>query len=297
MGNLKDRPDWVVSPEQVNDIIDFCYETALQGEIKVFPADCVGYYTDKEIKVRQISYRTGGVPMWEGCNAGVRGFGILHNGDILGCTSIRDDKYIEGNIKDSRLRDIWDNPDGFAWRRNMAKKDLSGDCAICIYGSKCLGGCPNTRLTMNGDIYSENLYCSYNYALKRLRKSIESKTDVNALLEAAKRNLKKSDFQTAALLAGRASVLQPGNSEALEIKGFAEFMCGNYAESEEANRNALEIEPGNTYAMKGLGLALHRQGKSQEGLSLLEEAAKLTGYSDRDILEDLAVVKREMSSV
>ena len=43
MGNLKERPDWVLEPEQMHDIIDFCYETAREGRIKIFPADCIGY--------------------------------------------------------------------------------------------------------------------------------------------------------------------------------------------------------------------------------------------------------------
>lgn len=48
----------------------------------------------------------------------------------------------------------------------MTKDKLSGSCKTCVYGSKCLGGCPNTRLTMKGSIYEENEYCAYNLSLK-----------------------------------------------------------------------------------------------------------------------------------
>jgi radical SAM protein with 4Fe4S-binding SPASM domain len=167
MGNFKERPDWVISPSQVDDIIDFCYETSMQGKIKIFPADCIGYYTEKEARIRQKSYGTKELFLWDGCNAGARSFGILHNGDILGCTSIRDKKYVEGNIKAKPLAKIWNNPEGFAWRRKMTKNNLRGNCATCAYGNKCLGGCPNVRLTMDGDIYAENRYCAYNTAMKK----------------------------------------------------------------------------------------------------------------------------------
>ena len=296
MGNFKNQSDWVISPQQVDDIIEFCYETSMHGKIKIFPADCIGYYTKKEMRIQQNSYMTSEICRWDGCNAGVRSFGILHNGDILGCTSIRDKKYIEGNIKKKRLADIWNDPERFAWRRNMSKKDLSGDCSICTYGSNCLGGCPNTRLTMNGAIYSENLYCSYNVAMKKLKESLKEKSDVKSLIAMAKQNLQDNDFQTAAFSIDRALSFQPENQEALDIKGFAEFMCGNYSQSEKTNRIALKINPNNTYAMKGLGLALHKQGKSKQGLNYLEKAAKLADYAYRDILNDISVVKRELFS-
>jgi hypothetical protein len=59
----------------------------------------------------------------------------------------------------------------------MTKDKLAGQCKTCKYGSKCLGGCPNTQLTMNGDIYSENQYCSYNVALKNSEEKIAGYSD------------------------------------------------------------------------------------------------------------------------
>lgn len=294
MGNLAKQPDWVIEPQQVDELIDFCYETSMQDEIKIFPADCIGYYTKKEMHIRQIAYQSANVPVWDGCNAGVRSFGILHNGDILGCTSIRNAEYIEGNIREKKLSDIWNDPNGFAWRRKMKKTDLGGDCAICVYGGKCLGGCPNTRLTMNGKITSENCYCAYNLAVKRLRESLSEKADASQLISQAQEKINHGKFQEVALLTERVLALQPDNTDAWNLKGYAEYMCGNYSLCEEANLKALEINPGNTYAMKGLGLSLHKQGHSEQGLRYLEEAAKLTNYSDNDILNDLNVVKNEM---
>jgi radical SAM protein with 4Fe4S-binding SPASM domain len=291
MGNLKERPDWLIAPGDVAKLLDFCHETALQGQIRVFPADCVGYNTKKELEIRQIAFRQGRVPLWDGCNAGVRSFGILHNGDILGCTSIRDRAYIEGNVLTRRLRDIWEDPGAFAWRRGMTKADLGGECAACVYGGKCLGGCPNTRLTMNGTLQSENQYCAYALALKAFRERLSAEADAPPLVERAERKLREGAFQEAALLLGRALELSPDHPVALDMLGFAEFMCGNYARSQAANERALELNPQNAYAVKGLGLCLHRRGQGAEGLAYLEKAAQMTGYADPDILHDLAVVR------
>jgi len=297
MGNFKESPDWVISPEQVPDIIDFCSETAMDGEIKIFPADCIGYYTEQEMMIRQYAGIGGPASIWSGCNAGTRNFGILHNGDILGCTSIREKSFIEGNIREQPLSHIWSNPTGFTWCRNASKAQLQGDCAICIYASKCLGGCSNTRLTMNGDMYSENQYCAYNVALKSLRERLLQETDAQWLMAQAEYSLANNEFQTAAFFTDRVLMLDPDEKKALAIKGFAEFMCGNYTLCENANRVALELDPDDAYAMKGLGLALHKQGNSAQGLEYLEKAANITNYADPDVINDLEFVRREIELI
>lgn len=166
MGNLAKRPDWVISPEEINKIIDFCYDTATEGKIDVYPADCIGYYGRKQGEIYKKVYNIDFVPEWEGCNAGKNSFGILHNGDIVGCTSIRDKDYIEGNIKERSLRDIWEDDNSFKWIRNFDPGTLKGDCLNCGYTEKCKGGCPNTRYCMNGRMDSENLYCTQNLLMK-----------------------------------------------------------------------------------------------------------------------------------
>lgn len=166
MGNLSHRPDWVVEPEDVNRIIDFCYSVSQEGNIDVYPADCIGYYNEKQNEIYKKSYDVDFIPEWEGCNAGINGFGLLHNGDVIGCTSIRGKDYIEGNIKEKTLREIWENPESFKWNRQFDVNNLKGDCYTCIYAKKCKGGCPNTRYCINGTINSENLYCTHNILMK-----------------------------------------------------------------------------------------------------------------------------------
>jgi radical SAM protein with 4Fe4S-binding SPASM domain len=293
MGNLAGRKEWLLGPEQVDDILDFCYKTNSEGRITLYPADCLGYYSHKELLARQMAFNTPGYQLWDGCNAGVRGFGFLHNGDVLGCTSIRDREYIEGNIRDRPLKEIWEDRTAFQWWREMTKEKLSGHCQTCKYGSKCLGGCPNTRLTMNGNIYGENQYCSYNVALKKSEKGIKQINSVEELLNSARRSVAEQEHQLAAQQLERLLELDRTNAEALRLKGCAEFMNGNYALSENANRRALEIDPKDGYAKKGLGLALFRQGKKAEGIALVEEVVKAANYQDADAVNDLEALYHE----
>lgn len=291
MGNLKERPDWLLTPDKVNDIIDFCYETAKEGRIKIFPADCIGYYTKKEMKIKKISYETDMISMWDGCNAGIRGFGILHNGEILGCTSIRDRSYIEGSIRERSLRDIWEDEKSFRWRRDMEKSKLTGECKTCIYGSKCLGGCPNTRLTMNGDIYSENQYCAYNLELKELDKKYEAFTDPEELLTVAESMLKQKAYQEAAAALKRVLQLEPENSRALTVKGYAEYMCGNYELCRIDNEKAIEIDRDNADAISGCAHALYKMGDRREAVRLMRKAVSKAKVNQGEFAEDLRIME------
>ena len=287
MGNLKERPDWLLEPSQVDDIMEFCYQTAKEGRIRIFPADCIGYYTKKEMEIKKISYQTDNVAMWDGCNAGTRGFGILQNGDILGCTSIRDAKFIEGNIKERPLREIWEDKNTFLWRRNLTKELLGGTCRTCRYGFRCLGGCPNTRLTMNQDIYSENQYCAYQLSLERIKEKYAGYENAEELLELARSMTAQKEYQEAAYACGRVEELAPENMEALKLKGYCEYMCGNYEVCKSDNAKVLKAVPEDAYAMSGYAMACHRLGNREEGLSYMKKAVELSGYKDKDMIDDL----------
>lgn len=138
MGNLSHNKDLVAPPEMVNQVIDFAYETTKNKEgIQIDLADCLGYFNAKEAYVRQAVTGEDGYP-WTGCNAGKYNFGILNNGDILGCTSIRDREFIEGNIKERSLREIWEDENSFKWNRCISKDELGGKCSKCMYGDICM---------------------------------------------------------------------------------------------------------------------------------------------------------------
>lgn len=290
MGNLKHNEYMVMHPEDVDHIIDFTYQHVDDNRIFVYPADCLGYYNQKESKIRQKISTSSSPSLWRGCNAGKRSLGILHNGDILGCTSIRDREFIEGNIRQRPLREIWEDKNSFRWSRGMRKSDLAGECRTCQYGEDCLGGCPNTRLTMKKSIYSENEYCSYNVALKKADSLLAPIADSATLLSTARSLASRGETQLAAKALERLLAKDADNLEGLLLFGFLSFSLGNFSDCRMANEQAIVLSPDNPYAHKGLGLALHRLDETEQGLEHLHKAAALSGPDDMDAYHDLAVI-------
>lgn len=163
MGNFSEIPEWMISPSQINDIIDFAYRK-IGGVVLIALSDCIGYYSHKDIEINENFLQDDW--SWSGCGAGKHVIGILQNGDIVGCTSIRNKEFIAGNIRERSLRSIWEDTSSFNWNRAFTKQNLEGFCNKCIYSDICLEGCSNVRYCTNGTIYSENNYCSYNIAAK-----------------------------------------------------------------------------------------------------------------------------------
>lgn len=114
MGNFLKQQTLFVEPGMIEQIIDFAYKKK-EGQLEIHLTDGIGYYNKKQICMQQNT-------CWAGCSAGKKSVGILQNGDIVGCTSIRNEKMIEGNIRDGSLRDIWFSKDSFLWNRNFKKR-------------------------------------------------------------------------------------------------------------------------------------------------------------------------------
>ena len=108
MGNMQMKKEDVIVPEDIKDIINEVYEVFKNTDMEIQLADCIGYYGMKDYEIRIGKNKNEGYP-WYGCTAGKYTFGILHNGDILGCTSVRDQNFIEGNIREIPLKDIWND--------------------------------------------------------------------------------------------------------------------------------------------------------------------------------------------
>lgn len=75
------------------------------------------------------------------------------------------------------------------------------------------------------------------------------------------------------IIAGLA--LAPENLTLLDLGGFVCFFLGDYLATEGYCRRALAVKPDHAYAHKGLGLALARQGRVDEGVQSLERAIVL----------------------
>lgn len=165
MGNLRKQKKYSFTPDLYEDIIDFAYKKK-KGSIEIIFTDGFGYFDPRQIEML-------GDECWAGCSAGKKSIGILQNGDVVGCTSIRSTNIIEGNLTKTSLREIWESDYSFAWNRNFEKSNLKGFCRDCQYADICLGGCSNSRYTLHGSINSENDYCSYNYLVKQIWKDLK----------------------------------------------------------------------------------------------------------------------------
>ena len=94
---------------------------------------------------------------WIGCQAGLTALGIQSNGGVKGCLSLPD-KFIEGNIRQISLIDMWNDPDLFKYNRKFKVNDLENKCKICRYCKRCRGGCITVSAALTGENHC-NPYC------------------------------------------------------------------------------------------------------------------------------------------
>jgi len=161
-GNLLDNPEMLIAPRDLLELIPMVAGLVRKGRIKVVASDSIGYFgPEEEILRRQGRLR---LPFFAGCMAGCRTVGIESDGWIKGCLSLpsrmdgRDD-FLEGNIRQRPLADIWHDPNAFAYNRKFDPAMLQGFCAGCPYARVCRGGCRWTVSTAGHSI--DNPYCHY----------------------------------------------------------------------------------------------------------------------------------------
>lgn len=147
-GNASEKKYLVPSKQDLQKVCEF---VAIQNEIADFPiavADNIGYHTNLEHLIR------GNVRMgYNGCSAGITTIGIDSVGNVRGCESLYDDKFIEGNLLNTTLYDIWTSPTAFSYNRKFCKEMLAGKCAKCDVWYKCAAGCRSFNYFYSGKMY------------------------------------------------------------------------------------------------------------------------------------------------
>lgn len=134
--------------------------------INVTGSDVTGYMSD---------FATAISGRWYGCQAGMKVLGIGSDGTVRGCLSQQLDKYIEGNIRERSLIDIWNDPNAFKYNRHFDCSMLTGYCKDCIYGPICKGGCVIAS-TNRGDCRC-NPYCLYKIEKDGFSDEYQARTD------------------------------------------------------------------------------------------------------------------------
>ena len=79
-------------------------------------------------------------------------------GNVRGCESLYDEVFIEGNLRERPLRDIWEDENAFAYNRRFTPDRLTGKCGSCELGELCAGGCRSHNYFAGGKLY-ENRLC------------------------------------------------------------------------------------------------------------------------------------------
>jgi radical SAM protein with 4Fe4S-binding SPASM domain len=293
MGNMVKHEDWLMEPDDIAVVIDFAYDVLKEGRIRIHLADVIGYFTRKEIEIRKASSKAEyNLGLWNGCPAGKQLIGVRCNGDIIGCLSIRDDSLIEGNVRETPLEELWTRPGAFSWSRDYRRDKLTGFCKICQYAEFCQGGCSAIR-RIRYKTMTETKFCAYYAAVENERKKVSQIDDLQQLKAEGRELNKAGKYQLAELYISRALEKDEKDISLWNELGFIHYKLKNYPECEECNRKVLAMDPGNVYALKGLGVSLSKQGSVDEGVEQLKKSVSLTGDDYLEPYHDLAAVLAE----
>jgi radical SAM protein with 4Fe4S-binding SPASM domain len=149
MGNAADRPELLLQPWQLLELMPLLAELSLEARERglcMQPANNIGYFGPYEAIIRNVFDEE---IHWHGCSAGDTVLGIEADGTIKSCPGLPS-PYAGGNVRDKRLRDIWENADPIAFTRRRTVDDLWGFCRTCYYAEVCLAGCTWTSHALFG---------------------------------------------------------------------------------------------------------------------------------------------------
>lgn len=151
-GNATDKKYLVPSGEDLQTVCEFVAMENEKSDFQIAIADNIGYHTELECSIR------GNVCMgYSGCSAGLTTIGIDSVGNVRGCESLYEDKFIEGNLLNTLLYDIWNSPTSFAYNRRFNKGMLKGKCAKCDVWYKCAAGCRSFNYFYSGEMFESKI--------------------------------------------------------------------------------------------------------------------------------------------
>lgn len=157
MGSLAEKKNILLKRDKVPQISNFIREKNLEQRIRVIAADNIGYFDENESYLRD---SPGYFTIWKGCQAGLRVVGIDSIGNVKGCEALYSKEFVEGNLRNETLSEIWTKRGNFAYNREFDIGTLAGNCANCDKGLICRGGCRASCYFTSGDRF-ENRYCCY----------------------------------------------------------------------------------------------------------------------------------------
>jgi radical SAM protein with 4Fe4S-binding SPASM domain len=172
MGNAADRPELLLQPWQMLDLMPLLAELAVEGRRRglfLQPASNIGYFGPHESTIRNI---LDDEIHFHGCNAGDTVMGIEADGTIKSCPGLAN-AYAGGNVRDMRLKEIWETSEPIAFNRRRTVDDLWGFCRTCYYAETCMAGCTWTSHALMGR-HGNNPMCHHR-ALEMDRKGLRER--------------------------------------------------------------------------------------------------------------------------
>lgn len=146
-----------------NKVMYFVKKNMFEAPFMMGIADNIGYFTESEGYLRG---NLSGKAIFCGCRAGLDSIGIDSVGNVRGCESMYDDCFIEGNLREETLKEIWESTENFAYNRQFVPRLLTGKCGRCSYGTICAGGCRSYNYFTHGKLYESAACVRNSYVIK-----------------------------------------------------------------------------------------------------------------------------------
>jgi radical SAM protein with 4Fe4S-binding SPASM domain len=154
-GRAKEQKDFLIDEEIFAEIFGQITKfRKLYPKMKIEAADC--FTMAPAGLIRDDS--------WYGCQAGITALGIDAYGDVMPCLSMRAAAYC-GNVKETPLKEIWENSDKLDINRKFNPDSVSGKCRECSLLDCCRGGCGSFSLSYNGHFHDAP-FCYFRKSLK-----------------------------------------------------------------------------------------------------------------------------------
>ena len=159
MGRAADEPEILLQPYDLLELFPLLAtlkQRCDEAGVRVWPGNNIGYFGPYESTLR------GTMPRGHmaSCGAGRATLGIEADGAIKGCPSLPTEAWTGGNIRDDRLKDIWERSAPLRYTRDRTVEDLWGYCRTCYYADVCRAGCTWTSFCLFGKA-GNNPYCHH----------------------------------------------------------------------------------------------------------------------------------------
>jgi MoaA/NifB/PqqE/SkfB family radical SAM enzyme len=124
LGSLVGKSSLFIDPGKISELTRFVEEKNRGRRIAMVAADSVDLFGEKETYHRG---RKSPISCWGGCQAWINSAYIDSVGNIKGCGSLYSDVFIEGNLRERSLFDIWNDESCFAYNRAFDTTMLPGE--------------------------------------------------------------------------------------------------------------------------------------------------------------------------